>query len=86
MPAHIRAMDDGTDEAAPTYRAAGLAQPRLIIERRWLNASLAFMDGIIGVFYWNLLRGHPASSGALLFPLVHVGAGLFITSRPSAAS
>lgn len=79
-PATIRVLE-GTP-AEPGYRGAYAPSGELVIERRWLSdqtflmlAFCVFWDGFL--FFWYTRPD--LTLGAALFPLLHVGVGVYLT-------
>ena len=84
-PRNVRVLDDGSDESAATYRAAGTKAPRVVVERRWFTPALfgallfcVFWDTILVSWYGQALASK-ASSTMTLAPLLHVAIGVSFT-------
>jgi hypothetical protein len=86
QPKDIRVIEDASDASVATYRAAGKARPRIVVERRWFTpahlATAVFCvvwDGFAAFF---CLTPPPTADPPLLlraFPPLWVCLGLVIT-------
>lgn len=85
MPPTITVHTDASAEIEPGYRDAPRRKPALTIVRRWYTPS-AWLVGAFCVF-WNafLMFWYRVTADAelifKLFPLIHVGAGVYMTYR-----
>lgn len=92
QPKSITVEKDGEEKAptSETYRSppdAGGGDPgRLVIRRKWLGPVHLFMlffavlwNGFLVVWYQTALAAGHADPMVLVFPLVHVAAGVYIT-------
>jgi hypothetical protein len=68
------------------YRDRGTPAPDFVITRRWFSAKTVFLlffcifwDGFLVMWYSLATRGHGTPIFAFLFPLLHVGAGAYLT-------
>lgn len=88
MPKRITIVSDELSPGIDTYRGSAAPNARLVVERSWFSASLFFLlffcvfwDGFLVVWYIGLsqAKGNSGSIVAAIFPIFHVGAGVFIT-------
>lgn len=85
MPAAVRVIASPAIEIEPGYRDAPARRPPVTIVRRWRESS-AYVIALFCVF-WNafLVFWYRITVDApiifKLFPLIHVGAGLYMTYR-----
>jgi hypothetical protein len=77
-----------TGETGEPYRLSAAAHPHVVLERSWFAPTVFFMaffcvfwDGFLVFWYAMALsaKGAHAHAAPLLFPLLHVGAGIAIT-------
>lgn len=88
MPKRITIVSDELSPGVETYRGNAAPNARLVVERSWFSPALFFLlffcvfwDGFLVVWYFALAQAKPDSGSivAAIFPIFHVGAGVFIT-------
>lgn len=88
MPRNIRVLANEDESEVGSYRKNAMSHPHVVLERRWFSGAVVFTaffclcwDGMLVLWYRGLLsagpHGPPLAVG--LFPIIHVGAGLFLT-------
>jgi hypothetical protein len=86
QPQGIRILEDAREESLATYRDAGTTALRFAVERRWYTPALfaavvfcVFWDGFLVVWYGVAIAAKNAPLLMILFPVLHVAAGVAIT-------
>jgi len=84
LPRNVRVLADEVAGGLETYRDNAGGRPQVVVERRWFTPTLFFMvffclfwDGFL--VFWYGMAIHGGAVGMLVFPLLHVGAGVWIT-------
>jgi hypothetical protein len=87
MPRNVRVVVDDTGPEAASYRLSAASGPHVVLERKWFTPAtlgLAVFCVLWDSFivFWYAMAFHGGGGGnpiSLLFPIVHVGAGVALT-------